>query len=402
MRGGPYGHAPQRMLAIEGRTLNPIHGPSASGTAVPMLRSFWVAGFDGIDHFDGAQATQNATAYRDQVEADYRSAREAGIACVRESVGWRRVARRNDFDFSSLTVRAQAARRAGLQIVWTLCHRGWPDDVDVGAASFVERFRTFAGAVARALAPYSGAEPAVYTPINAISFLSFALANTDWLGPRRSDLAGGDRELERQLVRAALAACDAIAAIDPRARFLHREPAMPRAAWTAGGSVALGVRFSAWDMLAGRLEPRLGGHPRYLDAIGVHIRETPQWRTASDGSAASATQAPLSGLLENLHARYRCPIVVSETNRTSGRAAWLRDFGAEIGEALEHGVPVIGACLCRAVERPAWKDPRPRRERRLWDMPLLAVDEFPRVPDSAYERVLRDVGARVGAHPLHR
>jgi hypothetical protein len=63
--------------------------------------------------------------------------------------------------------------------------------------------------------------------------------------------------------------------------------------------------------------------------------------------------------------------------------------------ALEHGVPVLGACLCRAVERPAWEDPRYWRGRRLWDVLLHPGDDAPRVPDSAYEQALRDLRARI-------
>jgi hypothetical protein len=77
----------------------------------------------------------------------------------------------------------------------------------------------------------------------------------------------------------------------------------------------------------------------------------------------------------------------------SARAVWMRDFGRELGEALESGIPVIGARLCRVAERPAWEDPRLWRARRLWDA-LLRSDTSP-VVDSAYAQALRDVQARV-------
>ena len=43
----------------------------------------------------------------------------------------------------------EAARAAGVQVVWDLCHYGWPDDLDVFSPAFVERFARFAGAAAR-------------------------------------------------------------------------------------------------------------------------------------------------------------------------------------------------------------------------------------------------------------
>lgn len=375
-----------------------------------MLRSFWMAGFDGTDHLDGlrlAQAPHDAPAYRHRVEADYRNVRDAGIECVRENIDWRRSERGGAFDFEAVTLRAQYAQRAGLQVVWTLCHAGWPDDVDVCGVDFVERFRRFAKAAARALAAYRGAEPAVYTPVNEISFLSWALAETSLFGPQRSDLHDRGYELKQQLVRAALAGCDAILEVDPRARFLHRDAAMNCGPGSAThGQQRPDLQFEAWDMLAGRLEPQLGGHARYVDAIGVHAHQTHAWRPASPerSQLAGLRHASLSRLLEDVYARYRCPVVASETNRTgTGRARWLREFGDEIGEALARGVPVIGACLCRVVERPVWEDPRYWRGRRLWDVLLHAGDDTPRAASSAYEQALRDVQARIDPllAPLH-
>jgi len=368
-----------------------------------MFRSFWMAGFDGTDHLDGlrtAQAGHDGTAYRRRVEADYAAVRAAGVQCIRESVGWRSSARGDAFDFESVILRAQCARDAGLQIVWTFCHAGWPDDIDIATAGFVERFHHFAGAAARALAPYADAQAPVYTPVNEISFLSWALAETSLFGPQRIDLRNRGYEVKQQLVRAALAGCDAILEVDSRARFLHRDAAMICGPAAAADARRSDVQFEAWDMLAGRLEPQLGGHRRYVDAVGVHCHHTGAWRSASPASALPRSpvlrSTSLPRLLEDVHARYGCPVAVSETNRTgTGRAEWLREFGDEIGEALERGVPVIGACLCRIVERPAWEDPRLWRGRRLWDVLLHAGDDLPRAPNSAYEQALRDVKARI-------
>lgn len=380
-----------------------MHAPmnTASRTQhTPLLRSFWIAGFDGTDHLDGLRSGHGADTYRQRVETDYRRAREAGVECVRESIDWRRAARGADHDFAPATLRAQSARRAGIQVMWTLCRAGWPVGLDILSPDFIERFRSFATAAARALAPYAEAQPPVFTPIDEISFLSYAAAHTSLLGPQRADLRDRDREVEQRLVRAALAACDAILEVDSRARFVHREPAMNCDAAHGDGTPAGEMPLRVFDMLAGRLEPELGGHPRYVDAIDVHWHRTNQWRAGSaDGTARTisrATFASLARLLADLHARYRCPMLVSETNRTAaGRAEWLHAFGEAIGEALEHGVPVSGACLCRIVERPAWEDPRYWRGRRLWDALLDAGDTLSLTANSAYDQALRDVRARI-------
>ena len=87
---------------------------------------------------------------------------------------------------------------------------------------------------------------------------------------------GRDGEIKRQFVRAALAAVDAVREADPHARFLFPEPLIhnvpPR--WfpwikkPAQGQRA--SQFEAWDMIAGRAAPELGGE-HYLDIVGVNL-----------------------------------------------------------------------------------------------------------------------------------
>jgi hypothetical protein len=215
----------------------------------------------------------------------------------------------------------------------------------------------------------------------------------------RPELRNRRYELKRQLVRAALAACDAILEVDPNARFLHTEPATSVIA-TAPGETRHAAEFRAFDMLCGRLEPQLGGHPRYVDAIGIHChRGAHSWRgtqEAATGRAPAPAPLALSRLLEDAYARYATPIVVDESNPSpAGRPAWLSDIGDEVRAALERGVPIVALCLSRVVERPGWEDPRYWRGRRLWDVLLHASHHAPRVRDSAYDQALRDLRSRI-------
>ena len=382
--------------------MTPVQHHSATRTheRLPPFRSFWMTAFDSADHARGLREALDLLQYRRRVEADYRAVRDAGIACVRESIDWRRAARDDRFDFTTVALRAECARRVDLQIVWTLCNAGAPEGIDVCSGAFVDRFRAFAKAAARVTTQSSDAAPPVYVPIDEISFQSFAIAETGLFGEQRRELHLRGRDVMRQLVRATLAACDAILEVEPRARFLHTEPVVnaPRAG--TEDSRERNRQFDVWDMLAGRLDRELGGHPRYLDIAGIHHHYIdPRWRGAAapDGTiAGDATRFALHRLLEEVHARYGRPLVVCETNHVSAvRATWLRELGDEIGEALMRGIPVLGACLCRAVERPTWEDPRYWRGRRLWDRLLQSDDDSPRVPDSAYGRALRDVQARI-------
>src|SRR5690348_13111737 len=96
-----------------------LHGNDAP------LRSFWIAGYESSDHLSGSGLAFDlidASGQAERVADDYRAARDVGIRSVRESVGWQQVERPYGFDFDRLRVRAEAARRFDLQVLWTLCH----------------------------------------------------------------------------------------------------------------------------------------------------------------------------------------------------------------------------------------------------------------------------------------
>jgi hypothetical protein len=109
-----------------------------------------------------------------------------------------------------------------------------------------------------------------YCPINEISY---------WAGgtvARFNPLARGrGLALKRQLVRAAIAAMEAIWRVDARVRIVQVDPlihviAQPgRPQDRAKAARYRRVQFQAWDMLAGRLWPELGGQHKYLDLLGV-------------------------------------------------------------------------------------------------------------------------------------
>jgi hypothetical protein len=105
-----------------------------------------------------------------------------GIDTARDGVRWHLIDRPGAYDFSSLAPTAEAARRHGIQVIWTLCHYGWPDGLDVFAPAFVDRFARHCGAVARFLADSSDAVP-FYTLINEMSFLSWAVGSAGVIFP---------------------------------------------------------------------------------------------------------------------------------------------------------------------------------------------------------------------------
>lgn len=245
-----------------------------AGAIVP---GFVLAGFECSDHRLASGRRLDllaATAHDRLAAADYARLGQVGIAACREGVSWVRCEpHAGAYDFGSLLPRIRAARVAGLCVAWDLLHFGFPDGVDPFAAAFPVRFGRYAGALARWLAE-QGDEPWMFTPINEMSFLAWAAGDIRMMEPFA---CARGVELKAQLVLAAIEAIEAIRAVLPRARFIQPEPlihvvpdpARPRTWRRVECDEAL--QWQAWDMLTGRVWPRLGGDPRYLDIVGVNF-----------------------------------------------------------------------------------------------------------------------------------
>ncbi|MCY7314252.1 MAG: hypothetical protein LH480_01095 [Rubrivivax sp.] len=117
----------------------------------------------------------------------------------------------------------------------------------------------------------------------------------------------------------------------------------------------------AWDLLAGRLEPALGGAPQWLDLIGANHHHTSQWEVQTEARLLwherDPRRMPLRSLLAEAAQRYNCPVVVGETSHVgAGRAEWLHEVAGEVRAARAHGVAVQGVCVYSLVDRPDWLD----------------------------------------------
>ena len=123
-----------------------------------------------------------------------------------------------------------------------------------------------------------------------------------------------------QLARAAIAAMEAILAVDPAARFVHADPvinivadpARPQDAPAAEGHRQ--AQFQGWDMIAGLAWPQLGGTPRHLDIVGVNYYFNNQWVHGSGPiDVGHALYKPFRTMLAETYARYGRPIFIAET-----------------------------------------------------------------------------------------
>jgi hypothetical protein len=339
------------------------------------FNSFFMGGFESSCHISrsGKRLDVIASTRHDvHAGADYQRLRGIGIATARDAVRWHLVEKRPyRYDWSSVLPMIRASEDTGVQVIWDLCHYGWPDDIDIFKPEFVRRFSAFVRNFATLVCNESDCVPYL-APMNEISFLSWGAGDTGFIHPFAK---GRGLELKCQLVRATLAAIDAIRDVAPHARMVQVDPVInvvPRLGADEGERKAAAAyneaQYEALDMIAGYLWPQLGGDPKYLDIIGGNYYVHNQWEI--DGRFIERTDPryrPLHLLLADLFKRYRKPLFLAETGiEDDRRAEWMSYIGAEVVAAIENGVPVEGICLYPIVNHPGWDDDR-HCHNGLWD-----------------------------------
>jgi len=382
-------------------------------SAAPPFATFWQGGYEGADHINhaGLALDMNAvTGHLQRTREDYQLIRQFGMRTVRESAGWRICERDGRFDFSSLDGRLRAARDLGLQVCWTFCHYGWPDDVDLFGPDFVPRFVRYCRALAAYLAPWVGPEP-VYSPINEISFQAWGLSVHMFHCKNMHHPDAGEQG-KRQLVRATIAAIDAIREITPGARFLQCDPLIhviapaDRPDWAPQAAGWRASQFDAWDMLYGLREPELGGAPRYLDIVGGNYYHSNQWESGTNlrlwWHLDDPRRMPLYRNLMELQQRYQRPLLLAETSHVgSGRGVWIRQMAEQAALAIQHGIDLRGICLYPVIDRPDWENADHWHRSGLWDVDLHSSPPLARLPVPPYATALRQA-TRLTEHLCQR
>jgi hypothetical protein len=347
---------------------------SSCEETVPLFEAPILGGFECSCHrlADGRRLDLSAaTRHLELAEADYARLRAAGITACRDGVSWVHADRGGGaHDLARAARLVRAAERSRVDVVWDLMHFGWPDDVDPFAPSFPSRFARWARAFARFLADATDRPPMI-VPVNEMSFLAWAGGDVACMNP--FERARGV-ELKAQLVRATIEAIEAIREVHPRARFLQPEPVIhvvappehPRMAARVACDELL--QFQAWDMLVGRVWPSLGGHPKYLDVVGVNYYPDNQFMP--DGTTirlGDIRYKPLARMLLEVWARYRRPMIISETGAEGAeRAPWFRYVARQSLAAIEGGCELHGVTLYPIVNHAGWNDDR-HCENGLWD-----------------------------------
>lgn len=350
-----------------------------------LFKTFFAGGFECSTHYPKDRPRLDlvaATRHDTFAWQDYQRLKQQHLGVAREGLRWHLVERtRGHYDFSSALPIVRAARATGTQVIWDLCHFGWPDHLDVFSSDFAPALGSYGAAFAKWLQNETD-ETGFFVPVNEISFFSWAAGDEGSIYPFA---AGRGLELKSQLVCAAINAIDAIRGVMPNARFVHVDPiihviaAAKRPEDKPDAEAYRLSQFQSWDMISGRIYPELGGNAKYLDILGANFYPHNQWfynlrgyqriRRFTPISQKHPAYRPFREMLGELHQRYQRPILIAETGcENRRRASWLRYVCEETRAAIQAGVPVEGMCLYPILNHPGWTDGR-HCHNGLWDYP---------------------------------
>lgn len=330
------------------------------------LQSFFLGGFECSTHRRADRRRLDliaATGHDRWVAQDYATLHAHGISTLRDGIRWHLVETApGQYDWSSFLPMLRAARETRVQVIWDLCHYGWPDDLDIWRPAFVERFAKYSAEVARLMKNESDEIP-FYCPVNEMSFWAWAGGDKARFNPMAK---GRGMELKHQLVRATIAAIEAVRDVDPRARFITAEPLIHVAARPdrprdrQPAEAYRRAQFEACDMLIGEAWPGLGGDPKYLDIVGLNFYGDNQWFLGGEFiRPGSPHYRPLHDMLAEVYLRYGRPLLIAETGAEGdARASWVDAVLSEIDKALTVNIPIEGVCLYPILDYPGWDNGR--------------------------------------------
>jgi beta-glucosidase/6-phospho-beta-glucosidase/beta-galactosidase len=268
-----------------------------------------------------------------------------------------------------------AAQRHEIDVIWDLFHYGYPEDLDPFGDEFVKRFAEYCYGAAKFIAANQEG-PHHFTPVNEPSFFAWAGAEVGRFAPH---CYGRGPELKVALARAAIAGINAIRSVAPGARMVNVDPVCrvvppldhidPHADAEDFNQRAV---FEAWDMIAGRTLPELGGSPGHLDIIGVNYYWTNQWEIGREEEPLALDDPRhmhLAELLTRVWERYGHEMLITETSHVGEmRAPWLDAIAHECDKLLAAGVPLRGVCLYPILGMPEWHDRTRWARMGLWDL----------------------------------
>jgi beta-glucosidase/6-phospho-beta-glucosidase/beta-galactosidase len=331
---------------------------------INTFQSFFMGGFECADHINRSGERVNLlreTEHNTRALEDYQALAGLGIFVAREGICWSAVEKLPYvFDFTEVGTRIKAAEETGMQLIWDLCHFGYPDGLYPTHPHFCARFEALCTAFSVFHKAITRQELFV-VPINEISFLSWHSGDVRGTVPFA---AGCGFDIKYHLCKAAILGIQKLKEADPDCRIVLVEPLISihgneNADWIHINAIN-GHQFQAMDMIAGRLCSELGGRESYLDILGFNYYWNSQWEDGSGTLPWPETlprRTKVSTMLTDAYLRYQKPLFLSETGHFGqGRAQWIREIALECSIAIAKGIPLLGACIYPVTDRPDWDD----------------------------------------------
>lgn len=341
------------------------------------FKSFFMGGFECADHINRSGKRINLheeTEHHIRVSEDYDLLSFLGINVIREGVCWSAVeVSPYVFNFSYLKQRLDEAEKKGMQIMWDLCHFGYPDGIYPTHPLFTDRFMSYCRAFALFHKKYTS-EPLLVVPINEISFLSWH--SGDMRGTVPFAINSGF-DIKYHLCKAAIEGIKILKQTDPSCTILLVEPLVKIHPGINNErfdemDILNSHQYQAMDIIAGDLCPELGGSPNLFDMVGFNYYYNNQWDATNYILQWPETErklTPFSKLLEKAYYRFNKPVILTETGHFgAGRSQWLEEITLECEKALFMGVDLQGICIYPVIDRPDWDDLSSYSNCGLWDL----------------------------------
>ena len=354
-----------------------------------QFKTFFMGGFECADHINRSGKRVNLmkeTEHDVRVEEDYRLLDGMGIKVVREGICWSQAETAPYvFDFSYLDSFFEAAKIFGFQIIWDLCHFGYPEGLFPTHPQFVSRFTALCAAFAQYHSEKSP-DPLMVVPINEISFLSWH--SGDVRGTVPFAIHSGD-DMKYHLCMAAIEGIKVLKTVSPNCIVFAVEPLIKIHA--ADDSITHAElakmnlnQFRSLDILLGFAHPELGGSTDLVDFLGFNYYYNNQWDHKNERIPWPEKErplTPLSELLQMAYQRYFKPIVLTETGHFgNGRDLWITEITRQCILAKHAGVDLQGICIYPIIDRPDWDDLSLYSKSGIWDLD----ENKNRIPDEGY------------------
>jgi hypothetical protein len=353
------------------------------------FESFWMAGFectDKLNCFGDRVDFLSATGHLDKLEEDYKDVCQLDFKTVREGIRWSIVETSPfKYNWSDVEKILIAAKKHKIQVLWDICHFGFPTDLSPMHPTFAKRFAALCRAFVKFYRTLNPDETLIITPFNEVSFLA-------WLGGE----VGGTSpfcihygiEVKYRIMRAFIEGVEAIKEEDANTRIMLTEPLvnMVPPLNATSEQVAFATKcnesqFEVFEILSGNMYPELRGKPEYVDIIGCNYYYNNQWLAGTTdflpwvNGSGDPRWKPLSSLITGLYERYKRPLVMSETSHPKeDRPNWMKFIAEQCAIVLRQNIPLWGICWYPVIDRPDWDHPTQWHRSGIWDINNPDVD----------------------------